>query len=97
MRLFKRHPAHLPKVYAIVFFQDAPDPRARCLRVGPNADAAPGKVGGGQVAAIRVVKDSMVLAARDLGYAPRYAFEEGMRITLEWYRNHRSNNRPNDR
>jgi len=24
-------------------------------------------------------------AARDLGYAPRYSFEEGMRSTLEWY------------
>jgi nucleoside-diphosphate-sugar epimerase len=29
------------------------------------------------------------LAVRDLGHAPRYGFEEGMRITLEWYRNHR--------
>lgn len=25
-------------------------------------------------------------AARDLGYAPRFSFEEGMRLTLEWYR-----------
>ena len=25
-------------------------------------------------------------AVRDLGYAPRYSFEEGMRLTLEWYR-----------
>jgi len=24
-------------------------------------------------------------AARDLGYAPRYSFEEGMRSTLDWY------------
>jgi nucleoside-diphosphate-sugar epimerase len=24
--------------------------------------------------------------ARDLGYAPRFSFEEGMRLTLEWYR-----------
>jgi nucleoside-diphosphate-sugar epimerase len=28
-------------------------------------------------------------AVRDLGHAPRYGFEEGMRVTLEWYRNHR--------
>jgi nucleoside-diphosphate-sugar epimerase len=26
------------------------------------------------------------LAMRDLGHAPRYSFEEGMRLTLEWYR-----------
>jgi len=25
-------------------------------------------------------------AVRDLGHAPRYTFEEGMRLTLEWYR-----------
>ena len=38
------------------------------------------------------VRDSQAdttLAVRDLGYAPRYSFQEGMRITLEWYRHHR--------
>ena len=38
------------------------------------------------------VRDSQAdttLAVRDLGHAPRYSFEEGMRITLEWYRTHR--------
>jgi UDP-glucose 4-epimerase len=38
------------------------------------------------------VRDSQAdttLAVRDLGHAPRYSFEEGMRITLEWYRSHR--------
>ena len=38
------------------------------------------------------VRDSqadITLAVRDLGHAPRYSFEEGMRITLEWYRNNR--------
>jgi len=38
------------------------------------------------------VRDSQAdttLAVRDLGHAPRYGFEEGMRVTLEWYRNHR--------
>jgi UDP-glucose 4-epimerase len=38
------------------------------------------------------VRDSQAdttLAVRDLGHAPRYSFEEGMRITLEWYRHHR--------
>jgi UDP-glucose 4-epimerase len=35
------------------------------------------------------VRDSQAdttLAKRDLGHAPRYSFEEGMRLTLEWYR-----------
>jgi UDP-glucose 4-epimerase len=38
------------------------------------------------------VRDSQAdttLAVRDLGHAPRYSFEEGMRLTLEWYRHHR--------
>jgi UDP-glucose 4-epimerase len=38
------------------------------------------------------VRDSQAdttLAVRHLGHAPRYSFEEGMRITLEWYRHHR--------
>ena len=38
------------------------------------------------------VRDSQAdttLAVRDLGHAPRYGFEEGMRITLEWYRHNR--------
>jgi len=35
------------------------------------------------------VRDSQAdttAAVRDLGHAPRYSFEEGMRLTLEWYR-----------
>ena len=38
------------------------------------------------------VRDSqadITLAVRDLGHAPRFSFEEGLRVTLEWYRNHR--------
>jgi UDP-glucose 4-epimerase len=37
------------------------------------------------------VRDSQadtVAAVRDLGHAPRYSFEEGMRLTLAWYRQH---------
>jgi nucleoside-diphosphate-sugar epimerase len=35
------------------------------------------------------VRDSQAdttLAVHDLGHAPRYSFEEGMRLTLAWYR-----------
>ncbi len=35
------------------------------------------------------VRDSQAdttLAVRDLGHAPRFTFEQGMRLTLEWYR-----------
>ena len=35
------------------------------------------------------VRDSqadITAAVRDLGHSPRYSFEEGMRLTLEWYR-----------
>ncbi len=37
------------------------------------------------------VRDSQAdpaAAARELGHAPRFSFEEGMRLTLEWYRRH---------
>ncbi len=39
------------------------------------------------------VRDSqadVAAAARDLGHAPRYSFEEGLRLTLDWYRKHRN-------
>ena len=38
------------------------------------------------------VRDSQAdttLAIRDLGHAPRFSFEEGMRLTLDWYRHNR--------
>lgn len=38
------------------------------------------------------VRDSqadITLAVRDLGHSPRFSFEEGMRVTLEWYRANR--------
>jgi len=39
------------------------------------------------------VKDSQAdttAAARDLGHCPRYSFEEGLKLTLEWYRARRA-------
>ena len=35
------------------------------------------------------VRDSQAdtrLAVAELGHAPRYSFEEGLRLTFEWYR-----------
>ena len=42
------------------------------------------------------VRDSQAdttAAVRDLGHSPRYSFEQGMRLTLEWYRAHQPANR----
>jgi nucleoside-diphosphate-sugar epimerase len=39
------------------------------------------------------VRDSQAdttAAVRDLGHAPRYTFEEGLRLTLEWYKSQRA-------
>ncbi len=37
------------------------------------------------------VRDSQAdttAAVRELGHAPRFTFEQGLRLTLEWYRAH---------
>ncbi len=39
---------------------------------------------------VRDSQASTVSAVRDLGHAPRFSFEEGMRITLEWYRSRKA-------
>jgi len=39
------------------------------------------------------VRDSQAdttAAVRDLGHAPRFSFEQGLRLTLDWFRGHRS-------
>ena len=38
---------------------------------------------------VRHSQADVTLAVRDLGHAPEFTFEEGMRRTLEWYRVHR--------
>jgi nucleoside-diphosphate-sugar epimerase len=35
---------------------------------------------------VRHSQADTTLAATELGHAPRYSFEEGLRLTLEWYR-----------
>jgi UDP-glucose 4-epimerase len=40
------------------------------------------------------VRDSQAdttMAVRDLGHAPRFTFEQGMRCTFDWYRSHHNN------
>jgi nucleoside-diphosphate-sugar epimerase len=38
---------------------------------------------------VRHAQADTVAVRRDLGHTPRYSFEEGMRLTLEWYRSNR--------
>ncbi len=38
---------------------------------------------------VRHSQADITLATRDLGHAPRFTFEEGLRLTLEWYRANR--------
>jgi len=38
---------------------------------------------------VRHSQADTTLAVRDLGHDPRFTFEDGLRATLEWYRNHR--------
>jgi len=38
---------------------------------------------------VRHSQADTTLAVRDLDHAPRFTFEDGLRATLEWYRNHR--------
>jgi nucleoside-diphosphate-sugar epimerase len=45
------------------------------------AQYAPERVGD-----VRDSQADITLAVRDLGHAPRFSFEEGMRLTLDWYR-----------
>ena len=46
----------------------------------------PAKYGPERVGDVRDSQADTTLAVRDLGHAPKYSFEEGMKLTLEWYR-----------
>ena len=48
----------------------------------------PAKYGPPRAGDVRDSQADTTAAVRDLGHAPRYSFEEGMRLTLEWYRQH---------
>ena len=49
----------------------------------------PAKFGPARPGDVRHSQADTTLAVRDLGHAPQYSFEQGMRRTLEWYRNSR--------
>lgn len=42
--------------------------------------------GPGRVGDVRDSQADTTAAVRDLGHAPKFSFEEGMRLTLDWYR-----------
>jgi nucleoside-diphosphate-sugar epimerase len=46
----------------------------------------PAKYGAPRAGDVRDSQADTTLATRELGHAPRFSFEEGMRRTLEWYR-----------
>ncbi len=47
------------------------------------------KYGPPRVGDVRDSQADTALAVRDLAHAPRFSFEDGMRATLAWYRDHR--------
>ena len=48
----------------------------------------PASYGAPRAGDVRDSQADTTAEVRDLGHAPRYSFEEGMRLTLEWYRQH---------
>jgi UDP-glucose 4-epimerase len=46
----------------------------------------PANYGPARAGDVRHSQADTTAVARDLGYAPRFSFEEGLRLTLEWYR-----------
>jgi UDP-glucose 4-epimerase len=48
----------------------------------------PARFGPPRAGDVRDSQADTVAAVRDLGHAPQYSFEEGMRQTLDWYRHH---------
>ncbi len=46
----------------------------------------PAQYGAMRAGDVRDSQADTALAVRDLGHAPKYSFEEGMRRTLDWYR-----------
>jgi nucleoside-diphosphate-sugar epimerase len=46
----------------------------------------PALYGPGRAGDVRDSQADTAAAVRDLGHAPRFSFEQGMRLTLEWYR-----------
>jgi UDP-glucose 4-epimerase len=49
----------------------------------------PAKYGPPRAGDVRDSQADTTLAVKELGHAPRFSFEQGMRATLEWYRRNR--------
>jgi UDP-glucose 4-epimerase len=60
--------------------------RAWALLQKLEAVEIPAHYGPPRAGDVRHSQADTTAVARDLGYAPRFSFEEGMRLTLEWYR-----------
>ena len=54
----------------------------------------PARFGPPRAGDVRHSQASTEAAVRDLGHDPKYSFEEGLRLTLEWYRGHGGAIRP---
>jgi nucleoside-diphosphate-sugar epimerase len=48
----------------------------------------PAKYGPARPGDVRDSQADTVAAVHELGHAPRFTFEQGLRLTLEWYRAH---------
>lgn len=46
---------------------------------------------------VRHSQADVTAAVRELGHAPRFTFEQGLRLTLDWYRGERARKRPGER
>src|SRR5438477_8331197 len=63
MRIFEGDPLDTLEVDTMLLLKNSPDPRTRRLGVGPNADAPAIEIGRGEVSALRIVENRVVLAA----------------------------------
>jgi nucleoside-diphosphate-sugar epimerase len=49
----------------------------------------PARYGPARAGDVRDSQADTAAAVRELGHAPKYSFEQGLRLTLDWYRGQR--------